>query len=648
MPRRRTRSAARLIRAAGPALRWLGRSRVPRTAGAGAGADLPRRPGPGGRLRQERQGDRRPGRARLRVRRGRHGHRGTAAGQPAAAPVPAAGRPGDREPDGLQQRRRRGRRAAARPTGGPAGPAGSRDGSSSGSTSARRKVVPEAEAAARLPQEHAAAGAVRRLPRGERLLAEHPGSAGPAGGGEAAAAAGRRSAGGRPGRADARVPLLVKIAPDLSDDDVLAVADLAVATGLDGIVATNTTISRAGLRSPSSEVEAAGAGGLSGAPLRARALEVLTLLRDRVGAELTLIGVGGIDYADRRARAPGGRGGPAAGLHRLHLRGPGVAAPRAAGARRRARRGVTVVETFGARLRRAMDTLGPVCAGIDPHASLLAAWGLGRRPARAGEVRHDGGRGVRGPGGGGQAAVGVLRAARVARGRGAGAGAARLPRGGHARGARRQARRHRLDRAGVRRRLSRPRPRRCARTRSPPAPSWASARCCRCWRPPSATAAGVFVLALTSNPEGAQVQGARAGTGRTVAGEVLAALAERNAGAEPLGSYGAVVGATLGATERGPRDQRPACSRRGSAPKAARPTAPGRPSARSGTTSWWPARGTSWRPGRTWTRSGRPPRAHRRAGDRASAALSDPGPGANRRERSESADPALRRRSESG
>jgi dihydroorotate dehydrogenase len=92
-----------------------------------------------------------------------------------------------------------------------------------------------------------------------------------------------------------RVPLLVKIAPDLSDEDVLAVADLAVATGLDGIVATNTTIARAGLRSPSSEVEAAGAGGLSGAPLRARALEVLTLLRNRVGPELTLIGVGGID-----------------------------------------------------------------------------------------------------------------------------------------------------------------------------------------------------------------------------------------------------------------------------------------------------------------------------------------------------------------
>ena len=60
---------------------------------------------------------------------------------------------------------------------------------------------------------------------------------------------------------------------------------------------------------------------------------------------------------------------------------------------------------------------------------------------------------------------------------------------------------------------------------------------------------GVFVLALTSNPEGPQVQHARTGDGGTVAGEVLAALAARNAGAEPLGSFGAVVGATIGETD---------------------------------------------------------------------------------------------------
>ncbi len=93
---------------------------------------------------------------------------------------------------------------------------------------------------------------------------------------------------------DRQVPLLVKIAPDLSDDDVLAVADLVVAERLDGIVATNTTISREGLRSTAAEVEGAGAGGLSGEPLLHRSLEVLRMLRARMGEEPTLIGVGGI------------------------------------------------------------------------------------------------------------------------------------------------------------------------------------------------------------------------------------------------------------------------------------------------------------------------------------------------------------------
>ena len=61
--------------------------------------------------------------------------------------------------------------------------------------------------------------------------------------------------------------------------------------------------------------------------------------------------------------------------------------------------------------------------------------------------------------------------------------------------------------------------------------------------------AGVFVLALTSNPEGPEVQHARAGSGRTVAGDVLEHLRELNDGAQPMGSYGAVVGATIGETE---------------------------------------------------------------------------------------------------
>ena len=103
------------------------------------------------------------------------------------------------------------------------------------------------------------------------------------------------------------LPLLVKIAPDLSDEDVLAVADLALELGLDGIVATNTTTSRAGLASTPEQVAAAGAGGLSGAPVKARALEVLRLLRERVGPDLTIVAVGGIgDAADAAERLAAG------------------------------------------------------------------------------------------------------------------------------------------------------------------------------------------------------------------------------------------------------------------------------------------------------------------------------------------------------
>jgi dihydroorotate dehydrogenase len=94
------------------------------------------------------------------------------------------------------------------------------------------------------------------------------------------------------------VPLLVKIAPDLADADVDAVADLAVRTGLDGLIATNTTIARDGLRTPAATVAALGAGGLSGAPLAGRSLAVLRRLRERVGPEFTIISVGGVETAD--------------------------------------------------------------------------------------------------------------------------------------------------------------------------------------------------------------------------------------------------------------------------------------------------------------------------------------------------------------
>jgi dihydroorotate dehydrogenase len=96
-----------------------------------------------------------------------------------------------------------------------------------------------------------------------------------------------------------RPPLLVKIAPDLADDEIDAIADLALEIGLDGIVATNTTTSRAGLRTSADRVAALGAGGLSGPPLAARSLEVLRRLRARVGDRLVLIAVGGIENAEQ-------------------------------------------------------------------------------------------------------------------------------------------------------------------------------------------------------------------------------------------------------------------------------------------------------------------------------------------------------------
>jgi dihydroorotate dehydrogenase len=96
-------------------------------------------------------------------------------------------------------------------------------------------------------------------------------------------------------------PLLVKISPDMSDEDVDAVADLALELGLAGIVATNTTLRRDGLNTPADEVARTAwreGGGVSGAPLKARSLEVLRRLRARVGERLVLISVGGIESAD--------------------------------------------------------------------------------------------------------------------------------------------------------------------------------------------------------------------------------------------------------------------------------------------------------------------------------------------------------------
>jgi dihydroorotate dehydrogenase len=93
-------------------------------------------------------------------------------------------------------------------------------------------------------------------------------------------------------------PILVKIAPDLADEDVVAVADLALELGLAGVIATNTTISREGLIADPKKVAEIGAGGLSGAPLKRRSIEVLEILAKRLAGKADIISVGGIETGE--------------------------------------------------------------------------------------------------------------------------------------------------------------------------------------------------------------------------------------------------------------------------------------------------------------------------------------------------------------
>jgi dihydroorotate dehydrogenase len=104
-----------------------------------------------------------------------------------------------------------------------------------------------------------------------------------------------------------RKPLLLKIAPDLDDAGLDAVLAVVREGDVDGVVATNTTIARKELSTSSDVVEKIGAGGLSGPPLRMRALEVVRRARAALGPEKTVIGVGGIETAaDVRAMREAG------------------------------------------------------------------------------------------------------------------------------------------------------------------------------------------------------------------------------------------------------------------------------------------------------------------------------------------------------
>lgn len=89
-------------------------------------------------------------------------------------------------------------------------------------------------------------------------------------------------------------PVLVKIAPDLADEDVVEVAALATKLSLAGVIATNTTIGRSNLQTPARAVEAMGAGGLSGPVLRSRSVEVLKLLRANLPSSMAIVSVGGV------------------------------------------------------------------------------------------------------------------------------------------------------------------------------------------------------------------------------------------------------------------------------------------------------------------------------------------------------------------
>ncbi len=93
-------------------------------------------------------------------------------------------------------------------------------------------------------------------------------------------------------------PLLLKIAPDLTDGQLDDILDIAQATKLDGVIATNTTIARNGLKTSELELNNIGAGGLSGKPMKHRSTEVIRYLNEKSGGKLTIIGVGGIASAE--------------------------------------------------------------------------------------------------------------------------------------------------------------------------------------------------------------------------------------------------------------------------------------------------------------------------------------------------------------
>jgi dihydroorotate dehydrogenase len=93
---------------------------------------------------------------------------------------------------------------------------------------------------------------------------------------------------------ETRKPVLLKISPDLNEQQLDETLDIVKRMKIDGIVATNTTVSREGLRTPARRIEAIGQGGMSGAPITARSLEVVRYIHTRTGGKLPIVAVGGI------------------------------------------------------------------------------------------------------------------------------------------------------------------------------------------------------------------------------------------------------------------------------------------------------------------------------------------------------------------
>ncbi len=91
-----------------------------------------------------------------------------------------------------------------------------------------------------------------------------------------------------------RKPLLLKIAPDLNEDQLQDIIEITKSVKLDGLIATNTTVSREGLKATPSQLESIGSGGLSGKPVLNKSNDVIRFLRSQLGSEFPIIGVGGI------------------------------------------------------------------------------------------------------------------------------------------------------------------------------------------------------------------------------------------------------------------------------------------------------------------------------------------------------------------